>query len=68
MQLVGVPGHAPQRRLDVGERGRVDQVAQLLLAEQLAQELAVERERLRATLGRRGVVGVHVGRDVVEEE
>ena len=36
------------------------QIAQLLLAEQLAQEVAVEGERLGAPLGGRGVVLVHV--------
>src|SRR5262249_61795934 len=49
-------------------RTRVDQIAQLLLAEQLAQEIAVERQRLRAAFRRRGVVFVHVRRDVVEEK
>ena len=58
----------PQRRLHLGERAGVDQLAQLLLAEQLAQQVAVERERLRTPLRRRRVVLVHVGRDVVEEE
>ena len=54
--------------LDLLERARVDQVAQLLLAEQLAQQVAVERQRLGAPLGGRRVVLVHVGGDVVEEE
>src|SRR5262249_28779858 len=40
----------------------------LFLAEQLSQELAVERERLGATLCRRRVVLVHVSGDVVEEK
>ena len=44
------------------------QLAQLLLAEQLAQQVAVERERLRTPLRRRRVVLVHVRRDVVEQE
>ena len=68
VQLVGVPRLRAQRRLDLRERARVEQVAELLLAEQLAQQLAVERERLRATLRRGRVVLVHVGGDVVEEE
>ena len=68
MELVGIARVAAQLLLDVGERVRVDQLAQLLLAEQLAQQVAVERERLGAPLGRRRVVLVHVGGDVVEEE
>ena len=50
------------------ERGRVDQVTQLLLSEQLAQQVAVERERGRAPLGVGRVALVHVGRDVVEQQ
>ena len=59
---------AAQVRLDLVERARVDQVAKLLLAEQLAQEVAVEGQRLRPPLGRGRVVLVHVRGDVVEEE
>src|SRR6185295_15466815 len=66
--FVSVARHRSQRRLDLGERTGVEQVAQLLLAEQLAQEVAVERERLGTPFGRRRVVLVHVGRDVVEQE
>ena len=58
--------------LEVGlerlERAGVDQLAQLLLAEQLAQQLAVERERGGAALGVRRVALVHVGGDVVEQQ
>ena len=54
--------------LDVGERDRVDQLAELLLAEQLAEQVAVEGERGGAALGVRRVALVHVGRDVVEEQ
>ena len=54
--------------LDLLERARVDQVAQLLLAEQLAQQVAVERQRRRAPLGVRRVALVHVRRDVVEQQ
>ena len=64
----GVRGVAAQLRLDLLERAGVDQVAQLLLAEQLAQQVAVERQRLRPPLGGRRVVLVHVVRDVVEEQ
>ena len=68
MELVGVPRLGEQRGLDLGQRVRVDELAQLLGAEQLPEQLAVERERLRAALSRRRVVLVHVGGDVVEEE
>ena len=56
VQLVGVARIAGQLPLDLGERVGVDQLTQLFLAEQLAQEVAVERERLCATLGRGRVV------------
>ena len=66
VQLIGVSRRAAQLRLDLLEGAGVEQVAQLLLAEQLAQQVAVERERLRAAFRGRRVVLVHVGRDVVE--
>ena len=68
VQLVGGPRLAPQLPLDLVDRVAVEQVAQFLLPEQLAQQVAVERERLGTPLGRRRVVLVHVGRDVVEEQ
>ena len=68
MQAVGVLRRAAQLGLDLLDRARVEQVAELLLAEQLAQQVAVERQRLRAALRRRRVVLVHVRRDVVEEQ
>ncbi len=57
-----------QRALDLLERLRVDQLAQLLGAEQLREEVAVERERRRAALSVGRVALVHVGGDVVEEQ
>ena len=54
--------------LHARERARVDQLAQLLLAEQLAQQVPVERQRRRAALGAGRVALVHVGRDVVEQQ
>src|SRR5439155_26948590 len=54
--------------LDLCERAGGDQVPQLLLTEQLPQQVAGERQRLRTALGRRRVVLVHVVRDVVEEQ
>ena len=64
----GSRGVAAQLLLHLLERRRVDQLAQLLLAEQLPQQVAVERQRLRAPLGGRRVVLVHVRGDVVEEQ
>ena len=43
VQLVGSPRAAAQLLLDVGERAGVDQVAELLLTEQLAEQVAIER-------------------------
>ena len=63
-----VVGKTLQRELQVGQRIGIEQLAQLLLAEQLAQEVAIEREGARAPLGERRVAVVHVGRDVIEEE
>ena len=73
VQRVGVRrlhalGQVLEVGLDLGERVGVDQLAQLLLAEQLAQQVAVERQRRRAPLGVGRVALVHVGRDVVEQQ
>src|SRR5207245_9334770 len=59
---------AAELRLDLLQGAGIDQVPQLLLPEQLAQEVAVERQRLRPPFGGRRVVLVHVGGDVVEEK
>ena len=50
------------------QRVGVDELAQLVLPEQLAQEVAIERQGGRAALRVRRVALVHVGRDVVEEQ
>ena len=68
VQIVRCTWLSAQLRLDVGHGSRVEQLAQLFGAEQLSEELPVERERLRAPLCRRRVVLVHVRRDVVEQE
>ena len=57
-----------EAELEVRERLRVEQLAQLLLAQQLAQQVAVEGQRLRPALGERRVALVHVGGDVVEQQ
>ena len=73
VQRVGVPGPQVLRAvlqvvLDLLQRRRVDEVAQLLLPQQLAQQLAVQRQRHGPALRRRRVALVHVGRHVVEEQ
>ena len=47
---------------------RVEEVAQLLLPEELAQQVAVERERLRLALGQRRVALVQERGDVGERQ
>ena len=73
VQAVAVGGAGDLRAVlevvfDAGERVGVDQLAQLLLPEQLAQQVAVERQRGGAALGAGGVALVHVGGDVVEQQ
>ena len=73
MDLVGRPGCAVGREpleveLEVGQDVGVDQLAQLLGAEQLPEELAVEGESGGAALGQRSVTLVHVGGDPAEQE
>ena len=68
VELVDVARCRSQRRLDLLDRAEVEQLAQLLDAHELAEKVAVERQRLRAAFLRRRVVLVHVGGDVVEEE
>ena len=59
---------APELLLDLLEGVGVEQVAQLVGAGELAQQVAVERERGDPALGGRGVVLVEVLRDVFEVE
>ena len=73
MQLVGAAcaaafGEALQLELEVGEHARVEQLAQLLGAEQVAQQVAVERECRGPPLGERRVALVHVRGDPVEQQ
>ena len=57
-----------QLELEVGQHVGVDQLAQLLGAEQVAQQIAVEGQRRGAALGQRRVAGVHVHGDPPEHE
>src|SRR5205823_4910770 len=68
VQFIRVPRIPSELRLHLLDRIAVEEVSELLLAEQLPEKVAVERERLCAPLRRRRVVFVHVVRDVVEEE
>jgi len=73
VQLVGVPrapvlGGVLQLGLHLREGLGVDQLAQLRRAEQLAQELPVDGERLRPPFGEGRVLLVHVRHDVGEDE
>ena len=54
--------------LEVGQCRRVEQLAQLLLAEQLAQPFAIQRQGLGPAFRQRRVALVHVLGDVVEEQ
>src|SRR5439155_24232008 len=73
VQLVGVArlaavGEALQLQLEVGERARVDELAELFLSEQLGQDPPVERQRLRAPFGERRVAFVDERADIPERE
>ena len=61
-------GQALEVLLDLRERGGIDQIAQLLLTEELPQQIPVERQRRGAALGVRRVALVHVCGDVVEQQ
>ncbi len=63
--LVGAP---LELGLQVGEHARVEQLAQLGLAEQLREQGRVQRECGGTPLGERGVALVQVLGDVAEEE
>ena len=68
VRRVALVGERLEAELEVREGVRVEQLAQLLLAQQLAQEVAVKGQRLGAALGERGVAVVHVRRHVVEQQ
>ena len=68
--MAGVAGRhqALQLELELGEHLGIEQLAQLLGAHEVAQEVAVERERGGAALGERRVALVHVHRDPAEQQ
>ena len=73
MRLVDVAGQAAldealQLELEVGQHVGVDELAQLLGAEQVAQQVAVERQGGGPALGERRVAGVHVDGDPPEHQ
>ena len=73
MRLVRIPRkafrqQALQLQLDLGDRLRVEELAQVLATEQLGEQLAVERERLRPPFGERRVALVHELRHVREQQ
>src|SRR5206468_2513680 len=68
VQLVRVARRSTELRLYVLQSARVDELPQLVLAEQLLEQVPVERQHLSAAFGRRRVVLVHVRGDVVEEK
>jgi len=73
VRLVGVAWEslwqqALQLELDRGDRLRVEKLTQVLAAEQLGQQLAIECERLRSALGQRRVALVHELSDVGEQQ
>src|ERR1700687_5851203 len=59
---------ALQFQLHGGDGRRVEELSQVLAAEQLCQQLAVECQRLRAALGQRRVALVHELGHIREEE
>ena len=73
VHLVDVAGQptldqALQLQLEVGQHVGVDELAQLLGAEQVAQQVAVEREGGGPALGQRRVALVHVHGDPAEQQ
>ena len=73
MDLVGIPrpaaiGEVLQLGLQLGEHVGIYQLPQLRLAEQLIEQVAIERQRLRLALGERRVLLIDVRRDIGEHQ
>ena len=60
--------HMLQLKFDIDEHVTIEQFAQLFRAEQVVEQVAVERERRSTALGERGVTFIHIRRDPVEEQ
>ena len=63
----GVLGHAWSDSSRSASAAGVEQLAQLFLAEQLAEQVAVQSERLRTAFGQWRIALVHVGGDIVDQ-
>ena len=61
-------GDALQFELHIGQYAGVEQLAQLLGAQQVAQQITVERQSSGAALGQRCIALVHVRGDPVEQQ
>ena len=61
-------GEPLQLELHLVERAGIEELAELVRAQQLAEQVAVQGEGRRAALGERGVALVHVDRDPAEQE
>src|ERR687895_639178 len=68
MQTIWITRRPCKCALHVLDRTAVEEIPELLLPQQLAEQVAVERERLRPPLGGGRVVLVHVVGHVVEEK
>ena len=73
MHLVDVPGFAVvgealELEFHLIERPRVEEFTELVLAEQVAEKVAVQRQRLGAPFSERRIAFVHVGGDVIEQQ
>src|SRR5207247_5917104 len=50
------------------DRPRIEQLPKLFGTQELSQELLIQRQRLRSSLGQRGIALVHVLADVIEDQ
>ena len=63
-----LPQQSLQLELDGDDRVGVEQLTQVLTAEQLGEQVTIERQRLRPPLGKRLVSFIHELRDIREEK
>jgi len=70
VDIAGAPavGEALQLELEVGEHRRIEQLAQLVGTEQIAQQVAIERQRRGPSLGEGRVAFVHIDGDPPEQQ